>query len=79
MPRNRDLQIYINMEDTAASGVFYSRRGKGPFYRWHYDDAGRRWYSARLHIKSVPMSFHIVGQKAIPAELRTALEEHYQD
>ena len=79
MPRRRDLQVYINTEDTAAPAIFYSRRSKGPFYRWHYDEAKRQWYSTRVHIKSVPVSFHRVGQKALPAEFQTALEEHYQD
>jgi hypothetical protein len=75
------LRVYITTTDRDAQSkpvVFYSRRGEGPYYRWQYLEDVGRWRSSRVRLDLVPDSLR-TAQKAVPAELRTELLEHYLD
>ena len=75
------LRVYISATSTEARTkpeVFYSRRGEGPYYRWQYAEEAGRWRSSRLRLDLVPDSLR-TAQKAVPAELRVELLEHYLD
>jgi hypothetical protein len=75
------LRVYISATGADAQSkpvVFYSRRGEGPYYRWHYAEEAGRWRSSRVSLDLVPDSLR-TAQKAVPAELRTELLEHYLD
>jgi hypothetical protein len=77
------LRVYISATASTTDAqskpeVFYSRRGEGPYYRWHYAADAGRWRSSRLRLDLVPDSLR-TAQKAVPAELRIELLEHYLD
>jgi hypothetical protein len=77
------LRVYISAtagttDAQSKPEVFYSRRGEGPYYRWHYAAEAGRWRSSRLSLDLVPDSLR-TAQKAVPAELRVELLEHYLD
>ncbi len=75
------LRVYVNTvgADTLTKhGVFYSRRGEGPFYRWHYEAESDRWCSSRAHLVAKPPTFRM-AQGRVPPALRTRLLEHYED
>jgi hypothetical protein len=75
------LRVYINATGTEAitkPEIFYSRRGEGPYYRWQYVVESGRWRCARVSLDLLPDSLR-TAQKAVPAELRVELLEHYLD
>jgi hypothetical protein len=77
------LRVYISAtagttDAQSKPEVFYSRRGEGPYYRWHYAAEAGRWRSSRLRLDLVPDSLR-TAQKAVPAELRMELLEQYLD
>jgi hypothetical protein len=75
------LRVYVSATGAEAQSkpkVFYSRRGEGPYYRWQYAVEAGRWRSARVRLDLVPNSLR-TAQKAVPAELRVELLEHYLD
>ena len=75
------LRVYVNTvgaDSSTPHGVFYSRRGEGPFYRWHYEAEDDRWCGSRVHLVAKPRSFRM-AQGRVPPTLRTRLLEHYED
>ncbi len=75
----RGLRIYSGAASTDALDqheVFYSQRGEGPFYRWHYEEKMSRWCAFRVSSVAVPKSLRVI-HKGLPAELRTELLGHY--
>ena len=76
------LRVYISAtastEAQSKPEVFYSRRDEGPYYRWQYAVDAGRWRSSRVRLDLLPDSLR-TAQKAVPAELRTELLEHYLD
>jgi hypothetical protein len=77
------LRVYINAmagttDAQSKPEVFYSRRGEGPYYRWQYAVETGRWRCSRVRLDLVPDSLR-TAQKAVPAELRVELLEHYLD
>ena len=73
------VRIYSVAASTDAldqPDVFYSQRGDGPFYRWHYEEKMSRWLALRVPSVAVPKSLRTV-HKGLPAELRTELLGHY--
>jgi hypothetical protein len=76
------LRVYISATGTTDAQskpeVFYSRRDEGPYYRWQYAEDAGRWRSSRVRLDLVPDSLR-TAQKAVPAELRIELLEHYLD
>jgi len=75
----RGVRIYSVAASTdalAKHDVFYSQRGDGPFYRWHYEEKMSRWCAMRVPSVAVPKSLRMI-HKGLPAELRTELLGHY--
>ncbi len=73
------VRIYagaVNTEAPTEHEVFYSQRGEGPFYRWHYEEKMSRWCAFRVPSVAVPKSLRTV-HKGLPAELRTELLGYY--
>lgn len=73
------VRIYAGAVNTGAPDqheVFYSQRGEGPFYRWHYEEKMSRWCAFRVPSVAVPKSLRTV-HKGVPAELRAELLGHY--
>ena len=65
-------------ETPATPGVFYSRRGGGPYYRWDYHEGSERWQGSRVSPDSLPKSLRAAGRIA-PDASRSELLNHYQD
>jgi hypothetical protein len=78
-----DLRIYTNIEAPEQRGgfpVFYSRREGGPYYRWSYDDASRKWQAGRVSPAGVsPKEFAAASWKTIPVLLKRCIADHYLD
>lgn len=75
------LHLYANTTgpDTLAEhGVFYSRRGGGPYYRWDYDEKIKRWHGSRVILDPPPKSLRVAAN-SVPVALRVELLGHYQD
>ena len=68
----------VGLESPTVPGIFYSRRGGGPYYRWDYDERSERWHGSRVSPDSLPKSLRAAG-RIVPAALRTELLNHYQD
>jgi hypothetical protein len=61
-------------------GVFYSRRGNGPFYCWRYDEERGTWRVSRVTTPELkPQVLSTASWKTVPAALRLRLNEHYQE
>jgi hypothetical protein len=75
------VRVYRNpeiKETQDASGVFYSRRENGPYYRWRYEE--KQWRVARVSsIAFSPRLLCPIGWKVIPPALRTRMVDHYED
>jgi hypothetical protein len=79
-PGTPDSQPEIDVEDTPANRVFYSRRGNGPIYRWLYEESLAHWRALRLH--SSDFDTHKVTNaswKSVPEALQAQLGAHYLD
>jgi hypothetical protein len=58
--------------------TFYSQRGDGPVYRWHYEERLARWQVVRLHASQ--WSSHelcTARWQSVPQKPKTQLSEHY--
>ena len=77
------LRIYINpagINTLRRESVFYSRRGDGPYYRWHYEEKLGHWQFSRVHPPNVMLRELCVARwQAVPTALQTRLGEHYLD
>ena len=73
------LRMFIRPDKVSVeNNVFYSQRGHGPIYRWHYENHLAKWQVARLaasHWSS--HEFCIATWQSLPQELKTQLSEHY--
>ena len=57
-----------------------ARREGGPYYRWSYNDASRKWQAGRVLPSAVsPKAFAATAWKAIPGLLKRSIADHYQD
>ncbi|HEX8492782.1 MAG TPA: hypothetical protein VF658_08080 [Pyrinomonadaceae bacterium] len=60
--------------------MFYSRRGNGPYYRWHYEEQSGHWQFSRVHPPDAMLRALCVARwQAVPTALQTKLGEHYLD
>ena len=60
------------------NGVFYSRRGDGPYYQWGYNEKSASWRGVRLTTSEhFGRAVDLATWKSLPAGLRARLEEHY--
>lgn len=77
------LRVYIkplNTSTAADDGVFYSRRGNGPFYCWRYDKERAHWRVSRVTTTDLkPQVLSTASWKTVPDALRVRLNEHYQE
>lgn len=75
------LRLYCPPVTTGSpgdKGIFYSRRGAGPYYRWGYNEKLRSWCPVRLLSSDlIALAMDLARWKSIPDALRTRLEEHY--
>jgi len=74
------LRVYVHTEtnQSLAANEFYSQRGKGPIYRWRYEDAIGRWQVVRLRMDDLtPNELSAASWKSIPQKLQAQLGEHY--
>ena len=73
------LRIFIRPDKgPIEDNVFYSQRGHGPIYRWHYEKTLARWHFARVDASD--WSLHdlcIARWQSVPQELKARLTEHY--
>jgi hypothetical protein len=75
------LLVYVETTGSGSRGdygTFYSRRLRGPYYRWVYEKRLGRWGGSRLSPYVVPRVLHLVC-KSVPAALLVRLNEHYAD
>lgn len=77
------LRIYnhpAGMNALCRESVFYSRRGNGPYYRWHYEEKSGDWQFSRVHPPEVMLRALCVARwQAVPIALQAKLGEHYLD
>jgi len=72
--------IGIEVDDTAARRVFYSRRGNGPIYRWLYEANRKHWRALRMN--TAEFETHKLANaswKSVPETLQLQLGAHYLD
>jgi hypothetical protein len=72
--------IGIEVEDVKVDGVFYSRRGNGPIYRWLYEEKLAHWRPLRM--SSSDFDSHKLSNaswKSVPESLQAQLGAHYLD
>jgi len=87
------LRIYINTpslsqpsdidtgsENAPAGGVFYSRRGNGPIYRWLYEEKRSNWRALRMNTSDFDShKLSNASWKTVPESLQAQLGAHYLD
>lgn len=70
----------IEVDNTAANRVFYSRRGNGPFYRWLYEENRAHWRALRVNTSDFDThKLSNASWKTLPETLQTQLGAHYLD
>lgn len=77
------LRIYIyslGAEIGRVDNAFYSRRGSGPYYRWHYAKELEQWRGARVPASELmPKALCAATWKTVPLALQAKLGEHYME
>lgn len=87
------LRVYVNSPsttqtssigiaegDTKVDGVFYSRRGNGPIYRWLYEEKLAHWRALRMHTSDFDShKLCNASWKSVPETLQMQLGAHYLD
>lgn len=77
------LRMYIRpvgAETRSGSGVFYSRRGDGPYYLWRFEEKLGQWRGSRVSSTDfAPRELLMASWKIVPSALQTKLGEHYLD
>ena len=77
------LRMYTRPAETEARGVmgvFYSRRGEGPYYLWRYEEKVGQWRGSRVSSgEFAPRELLMASWKIVPTALQTKLSEHYLD
>lgn len=75
------LRVYVNSivgEPVSGAGVFYSRRGAGPFYLWRYEEKVGQWRGSRvLAADFAPRELTMARWKVVPPTLQDKLGQHY--
>jgi hypothetical protein len=86
------LRVFVNPDDVVDSGVtstdntspistiFYSQRGKGPIYRWLYEEKLAHWRVFRINTAEFNThSLSNASWKVVPPGLRAQMGAHYLD
>ena len=72
--------IEIEVDDTLANRVFYSRRGNGPIYRWLYEENRAHWRALRMNTSDFDThKLSNTSWKTVPETLQAQLGAHYLD
>ena len=70
----------IEVDETVASRVFYSRRGNGPIYRWLYEESRAHWRALRMNTSDFDThKLSNASWKTVPKTLQAQLGAHYLD
>ena len=70
----------IEVDDSVASRVFYSRRGNGPIYRWLYEEGRSHWRALRMNTSDFDThKLSNASWKTVPETLQAQLGAHYLD
>lgn len=77
------LRVYVNTigaEPVNDPGVFYSRRGDGPYYLWRYEEKFGQWRGSRVLVADfAPRELTMARWKIVPITLQDKLSQHYLD
>jgi len=77
------LRMYVPTLSAArsnGSGVFYSRRGNGPYYCWLYEETNQKWNVSRVISHDFDLQpLSLATWKTVPVALQSRLGEHYLD
>jgi hypothetical protein len=77
------LRMYlksVGTEPRTGPGIFYSRRGDGPYYQWRYEEKAGQWRGSRVSSGDfAPRELLMANWKIVPSALQTKLGEHYLD
>jgi len=77
-----DVTDGVTTEDNTSTvnNIFYSQRGKGPIYRWLYEEKLMHWRVARINTSEFN-THHLsnASWKVVPDSLRAQLGAHYLD
>lgn len=83
MVTRNGLRVYVNPISTSltkSDNVFYSRRGKGPIYRWLYEAKLAHWRVLRMHTSDFDShKLCAASWKSVPEQLQVQLSEHYAE
>jgi len=86
------LRVFVNPTDvtdsgvttadntTSVSNIFYSQRGKGPIYRWLFEEKLMHWRVVRINTSE--FNTHLLSNaswKVVPDSLRAQMGAHYLD
>jgi hypothetical protein len=75
------LRLFKDLKAPVSSTTdlnFYSRRSAGPYYRWRYEKVCSRWQWSRVRAFELDDRELVAAHwKALPAELKSSLNEHY--
>ena len=72
--------VGIEVDETVASRVFYSRRGNGPIYRWLYEESRAHWRALRMNTSDFDThKLSNASWKTVPETLQAQLGAHYLD
>lgn len=74
------LRVFIKPdgEGSRTAEIFYSQRGPGPIYCWHYEKDLGQWRVARLQSAAVRMhDLCATSWKSVPKTLQAQLSDHY--
>lgn len=74
------LRLFIKPkgDGSRAADIFYSQRGPGPIYCWHYEKELGHWRVAR--IQNAEIRTHdlcATSWKSVPQTLQAELSNHY--
>lgn len=70
----------VGTEPRIGPGIFYSRRGDGPYYQWRYEEQAGQWRGSRVSAADfAPRELLMANWKIVPSALQTKLGEHYLD
>ena len=73
-------RIEIELDDTVANRVFYTRRGNGPIYRWLYEESRAHWRALRMNTGDFDThKLSNASWKTVPKTLQAQLGAHYLD
>lgn len=83
LTKRSGLQVYTNPVGVGVPGepgVFYSRRSRGPYYRWCFEKEPVFWHSSRVRPSPLALrAFCVASWNAVPPALQARLDEHYPE